>query len=134
MHILEIDKDASASIFYFLNDKDYDVFLNPSQEIIQNYVANKREAIVIKNLITESPLQKVFNVQTPTLEKILVDVFCDSVLFSAYQGNEMNYIFENAFRKYSINTTTLFRYAQRRGKKAELYVYLRGLELINNFS
>lgn len=132
MHILEVEKDAAESVFYFLKDEDYDVFLNPNEEIFQNYVSTKREAIVIKNLITESPLQNIYNVQTPTIEKILVDIFSDQIIFAPYQGNEMNYIFENAFRKYSVNITTLLRYAQRRGKKEELFRFLRALDLVIN--
>lgn len=129
MYIIEVEKDAAESIFYYIKERYKDVFLNPNEEIIQKYIAGKTECIIVKNLITESPLQEIYDVQTPTLEKILVDLFSDRVTFAFYQGNEMNYIYENALRKYNVNITTLFRYAQRRGKKEELKDFLNELDL-----
>ena len=40
---------------------------------------------------------------TITIEKLLVDIFSDEVLFAAQQGGEMERIFREAFEKYTIN-------------------------------
>ena len=62
---------------------------------------------------------------------MLVDIFCDKIVFSAYQGNEMKTIFTEALNKYTINENKLLRYANRRGKKEQLQKYLK---LINGNS
>jgi hypothetical protein len=56
---------------------------------------------------------------------MLVDIFCDDNIFSAQQGSEMKYIFNEAFRKYTINENRLLRYAERRRKKEDLINYLK---------
>ena len=55
----------------------------------------------------------------------IIDIFCNDIIFSAYQGNEMKTIYKNAFSKYAINESKLLRYANRRGKKEELKNYLK---------
>ena len=81
-------------------------------------------------MISEAPLQIIKDYQTVTLEKMLVDVFCDEELFFIYQGKEMKSIFKEAFGKYSINTNKLLRYASRRGKKEEINKYIN--QIIGN--
>ena len=63
-------------------------------------------------------------VVTTTIEKLLVDVFCDDVLFAAQQGSEMEIIFREAFEKYTINENKMLRYADRRRKKEAFSNYL----------
>ena len=78
----------------------------------------------INNLVSEAPTQEIYGVKTATIEKILVDIFCDKIIYSTFQGNEMKNIFYNAFKDYTININTLLRYAQRRGKKSEIEQYI----------
>ncbi|PRX57522.1 DUF6577 family protein [Flagellimonas meridianipacifica] len=119
--ILEVEREVAESVFYALSDKRKDVFFSPSEEILNKYVINSIEPIIITNLTTEAPTQEVQNVSTTTLEKILVDIYCDPILFSAYQGAEMRRIYQNAFEKYNLNEPKMMRYANRRGKKDEMY-------------
>lgn len=123
--IIETDKDSTNAVFQYLKEKNYAVFIEPTENIIERYASNENKYIVVKPLISETPIQSINNVYTVTLEKVLVDIFCDKIVFSAYQGNEMKTIFREAFNKYSINEGKLFRYANRRGKKEELKKYLR---------
>lgn len=115
--ILEVEKDVMESVFYELNEKYKDVYLNPSDEILSKYVVNKKDPIIITNLITEAPTEKVDGVVTTTLEKILVDIYSDQRLFGAQQGAELERIYNSAFEKYTVNNTKLLRYANRRNKK-----------------
>jgi len=69
-------------------------------------------------------MQKANGVQTITIEKLLVDIFCDEIVFVAQQGGEMQIIFRNAFEKYSINENKMLRYADRRSKKEAFNIYL----------
>tara|TARA_R110000868_G_scaffold240563_1_gene495027 strand:- start:121 stop:366 length:246 start_codon:yes stop_codon:yes gene_type:complete len=48
---------------------------------------------------------------------MLVDIFCDNVIFSAQQGAEMRTIFKEVFSKYTYNESRMYRYADRRRKK-----------------
>ena len=74
---------------------------------------------LIKNLVSEAPLQKVDDIPVSTLEKMLVDIYCDPD-FSYLQGSEYARIAENAMTIFNINKTKLLRYAKRRGVKEEL--------------
>ncbi|MBK7867870.1 MAG: hypothetical protein IPJ75_13355 [Ignavibacteriales bacterium] len=85
--------------------------------MLERYVQFDQHTLIVKNLITEAPTQVSENVNTVTLEKVLVDIFCDTILFSAQQGIEMRTIFQEAFRKYSLNLDKMFRYSARRGNK-----------------
>lgn len=122
--LVEVEKEAVLSVFYFLKDQQFQVFAEPSKEILEKYLPSNGKTIIIKSLITEAPVQEIDNVTTTTLEKILVDVFCDNDIYIAQQGAEMRIIYEEAFRKYSINKDRLLRYAQRRNKKEEILKYL----------
>jgi len=70
--------------------------------MIEKYASNENNYIVVKSLKSEAPIQKIQGIHTVSLEKILVDIFCDEIIFSAYQGNEMRTIFIETFTKYSI--------------------------------
>lgn len=85
----------------------------------------KKIFFTIKPLISEAPTQKVNDVETTTIEKMLVDIFSDGVIFAAQQGAEMRTIFKGAFAKYTINQSKMLRYADRRRKKGELSKYVK---------
>ena len=123
--LIECEKDATESVFYYLKDLKYQVFLEPPMDIINMYVIESVEPVIVKSLVTESPCQTINNITTVTLEKILVDIFFDDQIFAAQQGSEMNHIFSTAFEKYIINENRLLRYADRRGKKEIMMRYLQ---------
>jgi len=122
--LIEVDKDAMESIFYYLKDRYYSVYMEPSQELIRRYMIDEKEPWIVKSLVSEAPIQRVNGIQTVTIEKLLVDIFCDPIIFSAQQGSEMNQIFNEAFDKYTISESKMLRYASRRRKKKELDNYL----------
>ncbi|TVQ65166.1 MAG: hypothetical protein EA360_10450 [Balneolaceae bacterium] len=130
MTIIEIDREAKESAFYFLKDRGLEVFLEMDIDFIWRYSSIDKETVIVKALITEAPLQSVEEVQTVTLEKVLVDLFCDTDLFTTYQGTERSTIFKEAFIKYTININKLLRYAGRRGKRGDIREYLERLDLI----
>lgn len=115
--ILEVDKDALESVFYKLKNQGKDIFLNPTEEILSKYVVNKKDPLILINLITEAPLEEINGIKTASLEKILVDICSNETLFSAQQGAELTRIYEAAFEKYTISEPKLLRYASRRNKK-----------------
>ena len=60
----------------------------------------------------------------PTLEKILVDLYCDPKLYFAFQGEQLVKIFEEALAKYVINYSRLLNYAKRRHREDALKEFL----------
>ena len=115
--IIEVEKGSEENVFYFLSEIRGNVFLNPSKDILDKY-ANRNESItIIKNLITDAPLQEVEQVKISSIEKILVDLILDTELYAAYQGRDLDSIIENAFQYNTIKKDTLLRYADRRRKK-----------------
>lgn len=125
--IIEAEKSSIESVFYYLKEKKYSVFLEPTEEIIDKYFPEDKEPIIIKSIVSEAPTQDVNGVNTVTIEKILVDVFCDNIIFSAQQGSEMVNIFKYAFDKYTINENRMLRYADRRRKKENLNNFLNSV-------
>lgn len=122
--LIEVEKDAMESIFYYLKDRNYSVFMEPSEQLIRRYMIDEKEPWIVKPLVSEAPIQLVNGFPTVTIEKLLVDIFCDPVIFNAQQGSEMNQIFKEAFEKYTISESKMLRYASRRRKKLELNAYL----------
>ena len=123
--LVETDKETTNSVFYFLREIKKSVFIEPTNDILEKYNVNERETFIIKPIISEAPTQNINGIETVTIEKMLVDIFCDDVIFSAQQGGEMRTIFKNAFEKYTINQSKMLRYADRRRKKEELNQFIK---------
>jgi hypothetical protein len=123
--LVETEKESMESVFYFLKENNYPVYLNPDADIISKYLSSEKKAIIIKQLVSEAPLQNIKDVNTITIEKMLVDIFCDDNIFSAQQGSEMKNIFKEAIKKYNVNESRMLRYADRRRRKDDLIKYLK---------
>ncbi len=122
--ILEVERGTEDSVFYFMKDEFEDVFLSPSVRECELYVNGSRYPVIIKPMITQSPVVDRSGVSIPKPEKILVDIFVDTALFPAFHGNELVTIFKNATEFYKINFNTLLRYAGRRGARKRLENFL----------
>ena len=122
--LIEVEKDALESIFFYLKDRNYSVFMEPSEQLIRRYMIDEKEPWIVKSLVSEAPIQKINGIPTVTIEKLLVDIFCDPVIFNAQQGSEMKRIFQEALEKYIVSESKMLRYASRRRKKNELSIYL----------
>lgn len=122
--LIEVEKDATQSVFYYLKEKKFPVFLEPTKELIEKYIPDEKETFIVKALVSEAPLQKINKINTVTIEKMLVDIFCDDVIFAAQQGSEMRTIFQEALSKYTVNENRMLRYADRRKGKNSFREYL----------
>ncbi|MCK9223623.1 MAG: hypothetical protein M0R46_03405 [Candidatus Muirbacterium halophilum] len=123
--IIEIDKYAAESIFYFLQTEMENLYLNPNNTEIEKYIQNGKQNVILKNIIVDSPVEKKRNIIIPKIEKIIVDLFVEKDLFSSYHGEELKNIYYEIFNRYSINFSTLKRYANRRNVylKIEKFLY-----------
>lgn len=127
--LIEIEKDFTESLYYKLRDtSNNELYLNPDNNTIEFYIAESTAPVVIKKLITRSPVarrtEKRVTFNTPLLEKILVDLFAEEKLFYYLQGSELIHIYENAIRNYAINFTKLFSYAKRRDKELDIKQFM----------
>lgn len=122
--LVDVEKDVAESVYYRLNDEFGGVFLRPAETIINDLLPNFRLPLVIRHLVSESPLNQVNGLSSVSLEKLLVDAFCDPE-FRFLEGSELRAVFSNAFYKYTVNENKLLRYAARKGRKPELAAYLR---------
>lgn len=117
--VLELEKDVTQSVFYALKEQGKQVFIEPDAETFELYIYNSDDVIILKHLISEAPLQKIENLVTPTLEKLLVDMTIDTKVYATQQG-EIQLIYTNAFEKYAVNKNKMKRYAYRRNRENEI--------------
>lgn len=117
--VMEVEKDASESVFTFLTEINKNVFINPDEEIFGRYIHNQDDVLIVKNMVTESPLAEKDNIVIPALEKLLVDILIDTNLFSAQQ-NEKEFIMRSAMGKVTLNELKMRRYAVRRNREREI--------------
>ena len=114
-----VENDVAESAFNFLkSNQTKPIFLRPNKEEFNRYIAGT-EAIIIRGLISESPLQIVENVLVPTLEKVLVDIAGD-VEFDFLQGTEITYFYRNVMERNEVKKRKLLRYASRRGRREKV--------------
>ena len=113
-----VEKVASEAVFHFIQNQNLTVFYRPDRAEMDKYVYLGSAPIIVKNLVSESPLLYVKGIKIPTLEKLLVDMYCDPDFFYL-QGGEYWRIMHNAHR-YAVNTSKMFRYATRRNSVAAI--------------
>lgn len=127
--IVEIEKDFIESLYYELKDSfRLDFYLNPDEKAIEFYISESHNPVIIKKLITRSPISKRtenrVKLYTPLLEKILVDLFTENKLFYFYQGAELIHVYENILKNYTLNYTKLFSYAKRRDREQDIKQFM----------
>lgn len=114
--MVEVEREGLEAVFDVLIDNFENVFLKPTDKEIDLYLAYQSEAIVIIPLISEAPTQEINQIETITIEKLLVDILSEEKLYQSAQSERSRIIFE-ANSKYTINMNKLLRYASRRRKK-----------------
>ncbi len=122
--LIETEREAMDAVFYFLREMKKPVFFNPTEDFLDKYAYHENDVMIVRPIVSEAPTEIVEDVNTATLEKILVDIFCDNDLFHAQQGSELRTIFNEAFSKYAVNINKMLRYANRRAKKNSLIEFL----------
>lgn len=117
--ILETERIAMEPVFNDLSRfSSRRVLLKPTEKDYLLY-ASGGSCIIVKPLISESPLIDIDGIDTPSLEKILVDISIDPE-FPYARESELYSIYENAGEKFLIDRKCMLRYASRRGKKEEI--------------
>lgn len=130
MIIVNVEQELMETLYFFIKDNiSKDSYINPSEEIFNYYISEDRLPIIVKKLVTRSPILKErisgVDIFMPTLEKILVDLFVDKDLFTFVPRSELLYIYQNVFENYFLNYTKLYYYARRRRIDKELKSFIR---------
>lgn len=111
--IIETEKAVLESVFYRLTDISKAVFLEPDRKVVDLYVLQHHEAVIIKPLLSGAFTLPVGKFITAAPEKMLVDIVAEPNLFQAQQG-ELDLIFANALLEIPIDLAKILRYARRR--------------------
>ena len=109
---IEVENMLDESIFNLLFDRYPHVLHNPSLDEYYKYAGD--ETIIVRKLISEAP-PPYGQYRQASLEKLLVDLFGRGISGSILSRSEYRAIYEDAFQKYNINQSKMFRYARRRG-------------------
>ena len=123
--MVEVELSSAESVFYYLKDENYlNVYYNPDDKLLERYVYEEQESIIVKQLITKAPLKTIQGITFPIPEKILVDLFIDRRLFAPYQGFDLIQIFNTVYKEYTLNITKMLAYAKRRTKENDLIEFI----------
>ena len=119
---LSVEDELKEFVFETLKEKyPGKVLLNPSVELFHQYWSENM--IVIEKLTTEAPKSKR-DPWKARLEKLLVDLLTEPLWLESIGESELPTIYEDAFARYVIDESCLFRYAARRnaGKKIRTFI------------
>ena len=125
---VETNREVTESVFNVLLPKYKGrLFLSPTKKIATTYIDFSRENIIVKPLITESPLMLDDKVPVPTIEKLLVDTRVDPDFYFLH-GYENLEMLRTAITHYDVNQTRLLRYADRRNEKESILNDLKEIQ------
>lgn len=109
---LSVESDTMDFVFDSLKEKYLGkVLINPTVDIYHQYWSDNM--IVIIKLTTEAPKGQEKPWHTK-LEKLLVDIMSEPLLIASISEVEYPGIYTDAFEKYYVDESCLFRYANRR--------------------
>ncbi len=115
---IQVEKDISIFVFRFLQELGYEHLLyKPKKADYALYW--KKDCIVVTDMISEAPLSAAAPHEI-CLEKMLVDMYCDRLISSAYSKSEYSQVLKQAMETYRIESAKMMRYARRRGREDEI--------------
>ena len=125
---IETNREVTESVFNVLLPKHKGrLFLSPTKKIASTYIDFSSENIIVKPLVTESPLMFDGKVPVPTIEKLLVDTRVDPDFYYLH-GYENLEMLRTAVTLYNVNQTRLLRYADRRNEKESILNDLKEIQ------
>lgn len=120
---VSVEQDLGDFVFEALKEKyPGKVLINPTLEIYHQYWYDGM--IVIGKLVSEAPMGQNEKWNT-RIEKLLVDVITNPILLSSISEKELTNIYEEAFAKYAVDESCMFRYAKRRGAEKKIREFIK---------
>lgn len=122
--IVEVPRNLCAEVRTALKRQFQDVALIKNA---YSMIEDLHDFILVKPIISESPVYEESGVFVPFLEKLLVDQGADKE-YAGISDTEIQKTFQRAFELYPVNTSRLLRYAARKGKKEEILQRVQRLD------
>ncbi len=116
---VEVTKEATEAVFHWLIDRGIRAYHRPTESFMSDYVNLSEEIVIVKTLVTESPVIVNDGIVMPSLEKLMVDINTDADFYYLH-GGETFYIMEHALNLFKLNKSKLLRYASRRGARQKM--------------
>ena len=122
--IVEVPRDRCDDVVQILKSVFEDVV-----DIRKTYlmIAELHDFILVKPLISESPLSNCDGMVIPSAEKMIVDWISDKE-FASTPVDKKRTMIQRYYEIYDINRSKLMRYAGRKGKKEEVDDALASLD------
>src|SRR5690606_3211105 len=121
--LVDVERDVAESVYLSLKEAFKPVFYKLDDRMFNELIPEFDAPVIVRHLVTESPLVETDGIPSVSLEKLLVDLFCDAE-FNFLEGSELRAIFRNAFAKYTVNESRLLRYASGKGRKSDMDQFL----------
>lgn len=118
---IEVEKQLETTVFESLLEKYQRVLLDPDIESFYRYYFDNM--IIVQKLISGVPAP-IAGTNLASLEKLLVDIFTRKLTGQLIERAEYRQIYTDAFRKYAINESALFRYAGRRHLEEDIRKFI----------
>lgn len=126
--LVDVEKDGIEPVFNALQQLQpkRQILMTPTSKDCDRYLIGT-DAIVVRQLIGESPITQSDGCTVPCIEKILVDAISDNELRFA-NSSEIYNIFANVRERFNVNISKLMRYASRRNRKEKVKQILQIIE------
>ena len=123
--LIETDKGAVESVTAFLRSRYPGVY---SFREAAHRRTELEDSIVVKPLVTNSPLLSQDGMDVPSLEKALVDIVADRDFFR-YDDELIMNEYQRAFEVYPINSNRILRYAGRRNMADPVSTFISSVNM-----
>ena len=120
--VIEVENMLEDTVFDMLHNQLSNVLYKPTMDTFYRQRGENNTVLVYRK-ITEAPNPNLYH--SCVLEKMLVDLFSKKFSGHIIERSEYKKIFEDAFEKYHIEQSKMFRYAKRRGIFNELRTFIQ---------
>ena len=110
VQLIFTERDAMASVFDYLHDAGYDVYLNPTKREADKSFSIGEKTVVIRPTVTKSPIQG----HVAPIEKILVDLSVECKVLPLMDQSEFRGMCQNLVTLERVVMSELISYALRR--------------------
>jgi hypothetical protein len=111
------DKDFLETITEFLENDNYNVFLNPQKKESEKFVHFKDRTVILRPSITHrEPKDNNF----ASIEKLIVDLYMETKKIGLLDKKEFKRITKNVLSNYRINLSEMLDYAHNRKIRSEI--------------
>jgi hypothetical protein len=122
--VIEVRKQSVSAVVSNLRKEGIEAIEKTDYLSMEKYIESSDPIVVRPVLSVNPPLESEYGVKIASLEKMLVDIVCDSGIYGQYQGEELAEIYRNATDRYAINYSRMLRYASGRKRKPDVAALL----------